>query len=227
MPKIDAETLKPAAWEAAPGCEWCPPGHGDLYAAISGSGKLEELLQAGVEYMFVSNSDNLGATLDPVLLTSFAAQGMPFRMECASRTEADKKGGHLCVRKADGQLILRESAQCADEDEAAFQDVTKHRFFNTNNLWVHLPSLKTAIAANGGLVPLPMIKNKKTVDPKDGAVSSTVPEELAIRPPWSAILCVFCSFSDWFSMDASCHPSWVAWARLLLLPNIESISQLT
>ena len=35
----------------------------------------------------------------------------PFIMEVAERTEADKKGGHLAVRKSDGQLLLRESAQ--------------------------------------------------------------------------------------------------------------------
>ena len=44
--------------------EWCPPGHGDLYTALYGSGALDELLAEGVKYMFVSNSDNLGATLD-------------------------------------------------------------------------------------------------------------------------------------------------------------------
>lgn len=52
------------------------------------------------------------------------------------RTESDKKGGHLAKRKSDGQFILRESAQCAKEDESAFQDTDKHKFFNTNNLWV-------------------------------------------------------------------------------------------
>lgn len=168
VPKIDATTFAPAEWTTAPDNEWCPPGHGDLYAALSGSGKLQELLDAGIEYMFVSNSDNLGATLDPMLLTYFAQSNMPFMMECAARTEGDKKGGHLCVRKDDGQLILRESAQCSDDDEGDFQDVSKHRFFNTNNLWVHLPSLAKTIAENGGLVPLPMIKNGKTVDPKNG-----------------------------------------------------------
>lgn len=50
----------------------CPPGHGDLYAALEGSGKLDALLAQGYKYMFVSNSDNLGATLDVDLLTHFA-----------------------------------------------------------------------------------------------------------------------------------------------------------
>ena len=82
--------------------------------------------------MFVSNSDNLGATMDLKLLSYFAASGAPFLMEVAARTEADKKGGHLCTKISTGGLTLRESAQCAPEDEAAFQDVTKHRYFNTN-----------------------------------------------------------------------------------------------
>ena len=78
--------------------------------------------------MFVSNSDNLGATLDMKILTHFATTETPFMMECCERTENDKKGGHLAVRNSDQQLILRESAMCADEDEPAFQDITKHRF---------------------------------------------------------------------------------------------------
>ena len=75
--------------------------------------------------MFVSNSDNLGATMDLKLLTWFATSGAPFAMECAERTDADKKGGHLARRR--GGLLLRESAQCPDADEAKFQDVSRHK----------------------------------------------------------------------------------------------------
>jgi UDP-N-acetylglucosamine pyrophosphorylase len=66
-----------------------------------------------------------------------------------------------------GQNVLREAAQCASEDEDAFQDINKHRFFNTNNLWVRLDRLKEEMAKNNGFIPLPMIKNNKTIDPKD------------------------------------------------------------
>jgi phosphoglucomutase len=166
VPKVDANTLEPAVWEANPAKEWCPPGHGDLYAALSGSGKLDALLADGVKYMFVSNSDNLGATLDLDLLAYLAKSGKPFLMEVCERTESDKKGGHLAVRNSDQRLILRESAQCAEEDEAAFQDTGRHKFFNTNNLWIRLDKLKEAIDSSGGLIPLPMIKNSKTVDPQ-------------------------------------------------------------
>jgi len=136
VPKVDKNTLQPASWSQNPHLEWCPPGHGDLYTALYGSGKLAALLEQGVKYMFVSNSDNLGATLDLGfaitilcnvylhyldLLTYFATAGLPFLMECCRRTEADKKGGHLAKRAVDQQLILRESAQCAKADEPSFQ----------------------------------------------------------------------------------------------------------
>ena len=141
---------------------------------------MDALLAAGYKYMFVSNSDNLGATLDLKILTHFASTGAPFMMECCERTENDKKGGHLAVRNADGQLVLRESAMCLDEDEDSFQDVTKHRFFNTNNLWIRLDSLKEIIDKHGGFIPLPMIMNKKTVDPKDDSSQPVIQLETAM-----------------------------------------------
>lgn len=166
-PKIDAGTLEPVEWPADPEMEWCPPGHGDIYPAILGSGLLQRLLDEGYLYLFVSNSDNLGATLDPALLKWFAESGKPFVMEVTARTAADRKGGHLAVRAADGRLLLRESAQCPDADLDAFQDISRHRFFNTNNLWLRLDALADELEKNGGLMPLPVICNKKTVDPRD------------------------------------------------------------
>lgn len=167
VPKLRVTDLTAIEWPASPDQEWCPPGHGDIYASLAGSGWLDRLLSEGILYAFVSNSDNLGATLDPALLGYFAASGAPFLMEVTARTEADKKGGHLARRESDGRLILRESAQCPKADENAFQDITRHRFFNTNNLWIRLDRLKATLDANDGLIPLPMIRNEKTVDPRD------------------------------------------------------------
>eukprot|EP00668_Euglena_longa_P001996 GGOE01002323.1.p1 GENE.GGOE01002323.1~~GGOE01002323.1.p1 ORF type:complete len:378 (-),score=86.51 GGOE01002323.1:802-1869(-) len=153
-PKVCAKTLKPIEWPANPEQEWCPPGHGDLYAALEGTGKLDKLLADGVKYMFVSNSDNLGATLDMSILAYFAKSGAPMMMEVCQRTESDKKGGHLAKDKETGKLVLRESAQCPKEDEGKFQDITVHKFFNTNNLWLNLPTLKAAMdAARVGSCP--------------------------------------------------------------------------
>ena len=165
IPKVDAKTLEPASWPADPELEWCPPGHGDLYAVLATGGVIDRLLADGIRYVFVSNSDNLGATLDLALLTWFAQSGAPFLMEVTARTASDRKGGHLAVR--DGQLLLRESAQCPDADLDAFQDIERHRYFNTNNLWLRLDRLRDALAASDGSLPLPLIRNSKTVDPRD------------------------------------------------------------
>merc|ERR1740127_363361 len=121
-----------------------------------GSGTLDKLLEKKVKYMFVSNSDNLGAIMDLKLLTYFADSGAPFMMEVASRTDADKKGGHLATLKETGGLTLRESAQCPKEDEKAFQDTKKYKYFNANNLWVDLPKLKAAFEKHNGTLPLPV-----------------------------------------------------------------------
>ena len=169
VPKLCVDTLEPVSFPAHPELEWCPPGHGDLYPALLGSGWLDRLLEAGVKYAFISNSDNLGAQLDTRFLRWFAESGAPFVMEVTRRTEADKKGGHLAIRRSDGQPLLREVAQCPDEDLAAFQDISKYRYFNTNNLWVRLDALRDFLAANGGVVPLPVIRNVKTVDPRDAS----------------------------------------------------------
>jgi UTP--glucose-1-phosphate uridylyltransferase len=186
IPKIDAKTLKPAEWPADPEQEWCPPGHGDLYPALVGSGWLDRLLGEGVKYAFVSNSDNLGAILNPSLLGYFAESGAPFMMEVTRRTAADKKGGHLAKRKSDGRLLLREVAQCPDGDLDEFQNIDKHQYFNTNSLWLNLEKLKAQLKADSGVLPLPMIKNRKTVDPRDPASIPVFQLEIAMG---SAIEC--------------------------------------
>jgi UTP--glucose-1-phosphate uridylyltransferase len=166
-PKIEAKTLLPVNWPKNPQLEWCPPGHGDIYPSLLGSGLLKSLLNEGKKFLFVSNSDNLGATLDLRILHYFADSAAPFLMEVTRRTAADRKGGHLARRKRDEQLLLRESAQCREEDEAAFQDIKRHRFFNTNNLWIRLEALRDALDSCEGFIPLPMIRNQKNVDPRD------------------------------------------------------------
>lgn len=166
-PKLVQETLDPVDHPANPELEWCPPGHADVYPTLEGSGWLDRLLEAGVRYAFISNSDNLGAILDPRLLSYFAESRVPFLMEVTRRTDADRKGGHLATRKSDGRLILREVAQCPAEDLESFQDIDRHRFFNTNNIWVDLESLKNVMTDNDGVLELPVIRNGKTVDPRD------------------------------------------------------------
>lgn len=180
IPKIDEATMLPVSWPADSSLEWCPPGHGDLYPALVGSGWLDRLLAEGVRYAFVSNSDNLGAVLEPVILRHFAESGAPFLMECTRRTAGDRKGGHLAQRKSDGRLLLREVAQCPDADLEAFQDIDRHQYFNTNNLWLRLDLLKEQLEADHGVLPLPVIRNRKTVDPRDKSSTPVIQLESAM-----------------------------------------------
>ncbi|HEU5014130.1 MAG TPA: UTP--glucose-1-phosphate uridylyltransferase [Roseiflexaceae bacterium] len=179
VPKVLQDTLAPAEWPAQPSLEWCPPGHGEVYIALATSGMLQALLKRGIEYLFISNADNLGATLDTGILGYVAQQQVPFLMEVTDRTEADKKGGHLARRK-DGQLVLREVAQCPEEDLAAFQDITRHKYFNTNNIWVNLRQLKQLLEEHNNVLKLPMIRNAKTVDPRDSGSPAVFQLETAM-----------------------------------------------
>jgi UTP--glucose-1-phosphate uridylyltransferase len=195
VPKVLSNGMVPAVFPDDPELAWCPPGHGDFFTAIAASGLLDRVLEAGIEYAFVSNADNLGAVLDPAILGFMVAERADFLLEAADRTAADRKGGHLCHLR-NGRLALRESAQCPPEAETAFQDVSHYRYFNTNNVWLHLPALAELLTAHHGFLPLPTIVNRKTLDPRDpssppvfqletamGTAISLFPRATAIRVP--------------------------------------------
>merc|ERR1712072_1151801 len=118
--------------------------------------------------------------MDLKLLTYFADSNAPFMMEVASRTDADKKGGHLATMKSNKGLTLRESAQCPPDDEKAFQDTSKYTYFNTNNLWVDLTKLKETFDKNNGALPLPVMVNDKTVDPRNKSSTKVIQLETAM-----------------------------------------------
>ena len=179
VPRIAVDGRVPIVWPQQPEHEWCPPGHGDIYAALLSSGELEAMLAAGYRTAFVSNSDNLGAVLDLALLGWFARSRAPFAMEVKQRTDADRKGGHLARSKAGG-LTLREVAQCPEDERQSFEDVSRWRFFNTNNLWIDLEALHDALSARQGVLPLPLIKNEKPVDPEDPASPRVIQLETAM-----------------------------------------------
>ncbi len=166
VPKVRRRDLAPAE-HPDPELTWCPPGHGDLYPTLWSSGLLEKMLERGYRYLFASNVDNVGATLDVRILAHFASSSAPLLMEVAQRTHADRKGGHLARRRACGELLLREVAQCPPEELDAFQDIDRYEYFNTNNLWLRLESLHAQLATTGGFLDLPLIVNRKTVDPSD------------------------------------------------------------
>ena len=167
VPKILADGLAPASCPEQPELEWCPPGHGDLFSTIWESGLLDVLEERGFKYLFISNSDNLGARPSRTLAQHFENTGAPFMAEVAIRTKADRKGGHIVRDKATGRLILREMSQVHPDDKEAAQDIAKHPYFNTNSIWIRIDALKDKLAECDGVLPLPVIRNKKTVNPTD------------------------------------------------------------
>jgi len=179
VPKVLEKERAPVMWPNDPELEWCPPGHGDIYTSLVTSGTLGRLLDEGFEYAFISNSDNLGAVVDPDLLLHMAHAGADFMMEVADRTPADRKGGHLC-RLRDGRLALRESAQCPTDEADEFQDIDRYRYFNTNNIWLSLPALAVLLDRHNSVLPLDTIVNHKTVNPRDPATPAVVQLETAM-----------------------------------------------
>jgi UTP--glucose-1-phosphate uridylyltransferase len=177
-PKLLVEDLTPVEWPDDPKLDWAPPGHGDLYTALVTSGMLGRLLDAGYRYAFVSNSDNLGAVLEPRILAWMAREGLPFAMEVTDRTEADRKGGHI-ARRGD-RYVLRETAQTPEEDLKTLQDISRHRYVNTNNLWLDLRALGRVMEERDGVLGLPLIVNRKTVDPGDKSTPAVYQLETAM-----------------------------------------------
>ena len=179
FPKVFQDGLVPAMWPTDADLEWNPPGHGDIYTALVTSGMLQKLLDAGIRYAFIANSDNLGAVMDETILGYFAENNFPFMMEVTDRTEADSKGGHL-ARLKNGRLTLREIAQCPEDEVEEFQDIHVYRYFNTNTIWVSLLALKALLDAHHNVIHLPMIVNPKTIDPKDDSTPHVYQLETAM-----------------------------------------------
>ncbi|HET7355360.1 MAG TPA: UTP--glucose-1-phosphate uridylyltransferase [Nocardioidaceae bacterium] len=186
-PKLRADDLTPVTWATEPELEWCPPGHGDLYTALRGSGLLDRLLDAGFTQVFVSNADNLGAVPSARVAGWFAGSGAPFAIEAVRRTPSDRKGGHFATRRSDGRIVLRETAQTLPEDKQALADLDRHRYMSTNNLWFDLRAVREELDRRDGILGLALIKNTKTVDPSD----PDSPEVVQIETAMGAAIEVF------------------------------------
>ncbi|KIJ67636.1 hypothetical protein HYDPIDRAFT_108508 [Hydnomerulius pinastri MD-312] len=160
-PRIFKESLLPCPKRADDDKKhWYPPGHGDLYNALLHSGVLDQLIAEGKEYLFVSNSDNLGAVVDEKILQHMIDSQAEFLMEVTDKTKADIKGGTLI--DYEGSVRLLEIAQVPSEHVEDFKSVRKFKIFNTNNLWINLKALKRTMETEG--MELEIIINPKTTD---------------------------------------------------------------
>jgi len=161
VPRLLQDTFAPLETDTEE--DWVPPGHGDLYDSMRHSGLLDRLLSQGYRWAFISNLDNLAACLDPWILGLMDEERIDFLLEVTDRTNADRKGGTPILR--DRRLQLLEIAQVKPEERAVFQDIHRFPFFNTNNIWVDLRALSSALSH--GAMNLPIIQNRKTVAGQD------------------------------------------------------------
>lgn len=160
-PRIKKETLLPVPRKPdSPIDQWYPPGHGDLYESLYNSNVLQELLDAGKEYLFVSNVDNLGATVDLNILHHMMENDVEFVMEVTDKTRADVKGGTLI--DYNGHIRLLEIAQVPSEHVEDFKSIKKFTIFNTNNIWINLKAIKRVMEEDA--MDLEIIVNNKTMD---------------------------------------------------------------
>ncbi|MCW7498106.1 UTP--glucose-1-phosphate uridylyltransferase [Leptospira levettii] len=167
VPRLDAKTFVPIKTNVEKE-NWCPPGHGDIYFTMMEEGILDELLSKGFEIAFLSNGDNLGATVDPQIVSYLLKEDIHFAMEMTPKTLADKKGGAIYRKLVGGKLIqyeLLETAQVPKEHEHEFSGLGKFRTFSTNNLWINLRALKERFQK--GNFSLSLIVNPKQVSGKD------------------------------------------------------------
>ncbi|KAI5125367.1 UTP--glucose-1-phosphate uridylyltransferase [Nematocida parisii] len=159
FPRIFSDTLLPVLSDPSvkESDGWYPPGHGDLFESLNESGMLDKLLDEGKEYLFVSNIDNLKAVVDLSILQYVIKEEVDFLMEVTKKTRADVKGGTLI--EYNNALRLLEIAQVPEENKTDFTSIRKFKIFNTNSIWIHLPTLKKNLDQN--IMELEIIENKK------------------------------------------------------------------
>lgn len=155
---------------------WYPPGHGDLFESLYSSGELDALLEQGKEILFVSNGDNLGATVDLKILNHMIETNSEYIMELTDKTRADVKGGTLI--NYNGEVRLLEIAQVPKEHVEEFKSIKKFKNFNTNNIWINLKAIKSLIESNS--IKSEIIPNAKTIKTKEGKELNVLQLETAV-----------------------------------------------
>ncbi|XP_051117710.1 UTP--glucose-1-phosphate uridylyltransferase [Andrographis paniculata] len=159
-PRLVAEDMTPLPCKGNTGKDaWYPPGHGDVFPSLKNSGKLDELISQGKEYLFAANSDNLGAIVDLKILNHLINNKNEYCMEVTPKTLADVKGGTLI--SYEGKVQLLEIAQVPDQHVNEFKSIEKFKIFNTNNLWLNLKAVDRLVQANA--LKMEIIPNPKEV----------------------------------------------------------------
>jgi UTP--glucose-1-phosphate uridylyltransferase len=193
FPRLDRDTFAPLPLEpfsSATEAAWAPPGHGDVWRALDKSGLLEKLLAAGKEVIFISNVDNLAATLDIRLLHHVLTRAIPLCVcrkpqlhtgtamltssrtpplpplvrvpSCMEVTERVRSDvqGGALVA-CEGKLKLLEAGLVPAERLEDFKSLRSFPDWCTNNLWASLKDIKAALAV-GAILP-PVLVSERTI----------------------------------------------------------------
>lgn len=173
FPRADVDTLLPTKAVKDDNPEyWYPPGHASVLDSFEESGLAEEFLECGKEWVFISNSDNLGGTPDGNILGSIikkwetektkGGEEYSFFMEATHKTSLDVKGGTPILY--DGRPFLLEASQVPKGKEEEIFDIKKFTLFNSGNLWINL---RTWIKQDS--FDLPIIYNPKVIKGDNGS----------------------------------------------------------
>ncbi|KAE9381330.1 UDPGP-domain-containing protein [Stipitochalara longipes BDJ] len=178
-PRILKDSMLPAPKSFnSPISDWYPPGHGDVFESLYNSGILDKLIERGVEILFLSNVDNLGAVVDLRILQHMVETEAEYIMELTDKTKADVKGGTII--DYEGSVRLLEIAQVPKEHVNEFKSIKKFKYFNTNNIWLNLKAVKRIVENNE--LEMEIIPNNKSIpaDKKGESDVSIVQLETAV-----------------------------------------------
>lgn len=170
-PRILKDSLLPVPKDyGSPISDWYPPGHGDVFESLHNSGTLDKLLEKGIEYLFLSNVDNLGAVVDLSILNHMMESEAEYIMELTDKTKADVKGGTII--DYEGTVRLLEIAQVPKDHVQDFKSIKKFKYFNTNNIWLNLKAVKRVVEQS--TLELEIIPNSKSI-PGDKSGETEIP----------------------------------------------------
>lgn len=158
-PIIDAKTSLPFESSDNIKLKYYPPGHGEIFDKILNKKFLSKLLSNNIEVLFISNCDNLGASLDFKILKWIQKKNIDFLMEVSDQTPQDVKGG--IIHRDGDRLYLAETSQIKHLADGILKNRSKKIAFNTNNIWINIACLIDLLNKQKKL-ELPLIINQKT-----------------------------------------------------------------
>ena len=135
---------------------YVPGGHYDSFILLNEI--KDDLKQKGIKTIFINNIDNLGATIDPVLIGYHVLKKSLFTPEIAKKEKNDKGG---TFARISGNLRLLEGPMVPEDYKDTFSDIKVHKYFNTNLIYIDMDIFDYFDEINS---EVPVFINKKNFD---------------------------------------------------------------